>query len=46
MNFFLMYFKISYDSFLGSEFVNGFPCRVKITILTTLSGFVGNIYHE
>ena len=25
-----------YDPFLRSEFVNGFPCRVKITILTTL----------
>jgi hypothetical protein len=35
--FFLMYFKIPYDfTILRSEFVNGFPCRVKITILTTL----------
>jgi len=25
-----------YDPFLRSEFVNGFPCRVKIAILTTL----------
>jgi hypothetical protein len=26
-----------YDSFLRSEFVWGFPCRVKIAILTTLA---------
>jgi len=35
--FLYIYFKIPYDfTILRSEFVNGFPCRVKIAILTTL----------
>jgi hypothetical protein len=41
MNFFWCILKFLtilrfYDPFLRSEFMNGFPCRVKIAILTTL----------
>jgi hypothetical protein len=35
LKFFTIFLRF-YDPFLRSEFAYGFPCRVKITILTTL----------
>ena len=45
-----MIFLWFYDPFLRSEFVSGFPFRVKITILTTLAAtmakaFVTNVVY-